>query len=121
MRSPIQIRNTLKVPVEIKLEINDSQLQNSSPQRMVKKNLQSSNFKLYLNPDSSTIIPMKYTKFDQFRLRPLTLDSRPIKTDEFMDIDGTEEPQFDWSNPACFDLQTSSEKQLFELKPLTLE
>lgn len=61
LRSPIQIRNTLKVPLEIKFE--SSHIRNYSSETQFRKSEfgkeESHNFKLYLNPDSTSIVPIK--------------------------------------------------------------
>ena len=71
LRSPIQIRNTLKVPVEVKFNTNT--YESFGQESMKKKRVALDEFnkpkqmKLYLDPDSTVIVPI--LKIDLERLK----------------------------------------------------
>lgn len=75
-------------------------------------------FKIHLGADSSAIVPIKMINFEHFCLRPISMTSRDENNGEMSDPEN--EPPYDWSDDANFDLQNSTEKQLFEMKPITL-
>ena len=69
LRSPLQVRNALKIPMEIKLELDigdDSQQEEAKmgSNQLMRKASDFSSFRLHLDPDSSTIIPMKMMLFE---------------------------------------------------------
>ena len=89
---------------------------------MIKYSSALNNFKIHLEPDSSTIIPVKVMKFEQMRLRPVSLSSTATDANQELDIAQFEESAlFEWSNAVQFNLHTNTEKDLFEMHPVTLE
>ena len=107
LRSPLQVRNALKIPMEIKLELDigdDSQQEEAKmgSNQLMRKASDFSSFRLHLDPDSSTIIPMKMMLFECFRIRPLSLKGKNnSNTGEDYDIARFEdEDLYGWSNSA---------------------
>lgn len=107
LRSPLQIRNALKIPMEIKLELDtgeDSQQEEAKARgnQLMKRSSDASSFKLHLDPDSSTIIPMKMMLFESFRIRPLSIRGKNTQNaTESYDIANFEDDDlYGWSNSA---------------------
>jgi hypothetical protein len=99
--------------VEIKLE-------NEQYMHSMRRASSTDNFKMHLNPDSSIIIPMRNTKFNWFRLRPIETKQSDGNSD-LGNLDDFEESVFTWSESIEFNIMNASESELFGMKPVTIE
>jgi hypothetical protein len=126
LRSPLQINNDLKVPIEVRLIYQGRKNDNLQFARRFEV-IENTKVKLSLEAGSTKIIPTNMSNVVQVQVRPLDIqksenDKEESKVSNLLPADfNSSKSKYEWSELAEIDIQNTSEKHLFETPPFILK
>ena len=122
LRSPLQVNNDLKIPLEVKLYY-DSESKEEVKFERKHKILSVSEVKYHLDANSAKIIPVYMSNVKQVQVKPLNKETyeKENNIEELKIVSEVQNCHYEWCDQVQIDVLGLSEKQLFETPSQTIK